>query len=583
MTSSEASRRKQAHSAGVLHAGLLTALVLVIATVALVSRPASPPTIAEFAPQAIENIKDAPSSQSSRFGEGGEGDCVDALAADCKSPEEKAKEAASTTTTFAKDNVVEVPRVKQCIGEPPRQIEDPQSPPCVPYWKGDNGGATWQGVTATEVKVVWPTKLGYANIERFTNFFNSRFQFYGRRLVVEEMGASGGFFGGGDTASQISDAVKVDEELRAFAALSYPVGYGETRDFYNELARRQVVTVDSTTNTRTERETYDHKDYEGYQWGYAASLDKLERNLATWICKSLVDKPPAHAGPAFQGSPGSPPANRKFGLAVQSKNSYKADTASLLEGLSRCGIDPLVQVRNMDDTSTNPSANMVSKFQSEDVSTLICICNNPTYGELMRAADPAGYKPEFLLFGGLGQTDDANVGHQHYPASALPHVFGIEGFNKILPVTDSPWFWALKEADPSVQASSFGGYSLGYTLEHHEAYAQMLLLASGIQMAGPNLTPESFKKGLMEAEFPNPGAGAAPYYQARVGFGPGNHTMIQDVALVWYDRQRKSDTLGVPGTLCYVDKGRRWSLTSWVTVEANRFHPQATPPTEPCK
>src|SRR5688500_1174590 len=36
---------------------------------------------------------------------------------------------------------------KRCVGSPPRQTEDPLSPPCVAHFEGDNGGATYQGVT----------------------------------------------------------------------------------------------------------------------------------------------------------------------------------------------------------------------------------------------------------------------------------------------------------------------------------------------------------------------------------------------------------------------------------------------------
>ena len=55
-------------------------------------------------------------------------------------------------TSYLASNAV----VKRCVGDPPRQTEDPQSPPCVAYWTGDNGGATWKGVTHTTVTVVTP-------------------------------------------------------------------------------------------------------------------------------------------------------------------------------------------------------------------------------------------------------------------------------------------------------------------------------------------------------------------------------------------------------------------------------------------
>src|SRR5256885_11938042 len=83
---------------------------------------------------------------------------------------------------------VRVPRVRRCIGDPPRQIEDPQSPPCVPYWSGDNGGATFKGVTRDEIRVAVMHVEGHngdpitPEMQSIADFFNKRFEFYGRRI-----------------------------------------------------------------------------------------------------------------------------------------------------------------------------------------------------------------------------------------------------------------------------------------------------------------------------------------------------------------------------------------------------------------
>src|SRR5207249_1400399 len=106
--------------------------------------------------------------------------------------------------------VVSVPSTHRCFGNPPRQIEDPQSPPCVPAWRGDNGGATTKGVTENEVRVVVPVAsepnvpADYVNaLERF---FNNRFEFYGRqlRLIREDTAFDQG------TAEQTAWAVRAD-------------------------------------------------------------------------------------------------------------------------------------------------------------------------------------------------------------------------------------------------------------------------------------------------------------------------------------------------------------------------------------
>src|SRR5688572_17912425 len=127
--------RQRPQAPGLVYTALALILLLMLAAFALTSRQPPPPTIAEFAPQAVENITDAPNDQSSSVGRGaGIGDG-----------------AAASTPPVASSEPIQVARVRKCIGDPPRQIEDPQSPPCVPYWAGDNGGATWQGVTRDEI------------------------------------------------------------------------------------------------------------------------------------------------------------------------------------------------------------------------------------------------------------------------------------------------------------------------------------------------------------------------------------------------------------------------------------------------
>ncbi|HEX9889335.1 MAG TPA: hypothetical protein VGA69_07640, partial [Nitriliruptorales bacterium] len=43
------------------------------------------------------------------------------------------------------------PVTKRCVGDPPRQTEDLMSPPCVAHFGGDNGGATYHGVTGEQI------------------------------------------------------------------------------------------------------------------------------------------------------------------------------------------------------------------------------------------------------------------------------------------------------------------------------------------------------------------------------------------------------------------------------------------------
>jgi hypothetical protein len=569
-----------------VHASLLTALLLLIATVALVVRAPAPPSIAEFAPEAVKQIKKAPNDQSSEFGSG-DGECE--LGQVCNgsspppsvSPSDSPGASTGASPSPTAGEVIDVARVHRCVGNPPRQIEDPQSPPCVAYWKGDNGGATYKGVTKTTITVAYPASFGVdKRVNDLVQFFNTRFELYGRKIVLKHLPI--GFFSAANPSVMSSDALKVDQELGAFASLSYAFGSGYVAPYYDGLARRGILSIDSQSTLRTEDDSYDKKGLESFQWAFQPSLDKLERNLGTWACTSLVGKTPTHAGREFQGTPVAPAQPRRFGVLQQRDFGARADVEPLLQTLRACNAGE-VSVETVDAGGDAAAyTGPLAKLHSAQVSTIVCVCGWGTLGPSMSAATRNNYEPEWLNLGGLSQDNDEQ-GPQ-LDAAQVKHMFGLTGQNKYNPITAMPWFWAMKSINPNVDASEYSGNNAGYGRALQWDYTQLLLLASGIQMAGPNLTPESFRDGLFDAEFPNPGAGAPPYYQARVGFGPANHTMIQDVGLIYFDprEQSYSSNFGV-GSYCLVDRGRRFSLVTWGAVPDTQFYPEARPPTVPCK
>ncbi len=162
------------------------------------------------------------------------------------------------------------------------------------------------------------------------------------------------------------------------------------------------------------------------------------------------------------------------------------------------------------------------------------------------------------------QLDEINW--QRAPADQTLHLLSLGGSNKGLAPQDRPSTWSLREVgvspgdDRTAAAIEVGTYQM------------MLLLASGIQAAGPKLTPDTFAAGLQRTAFPNSGAGAAPYYQASVGF-KDDHSMIDDEALLWWSANapaygtRTADV----GGWCYIDSGARWRLGTWPSREHSFF------------
>src|SRR5207302_764873 len=60
-------------------------------------------------------------------------------------------------------------------------------PPCVPYWVGNNHGATYHGVTREAIRIMAPCGTAQAStgLADFIKFFNARFELYDRQITPD--------------------------------------------------------------------------------------------------------------------------------------------------------------------------------------------------------------------------------------------------------------------------------------------------------------------------------------------------------------------------------------------------------------
>lgn len=534
---------------------IVVAVSVVVGAVALTSRQQTPPTIAEFAPQAVAQIKQTLDEQ-------GLTETRQAAAEQEPSPSPSPSPAPGQTvgpSAAASPPPPPKGRTNRCIGSPPRQIEDPQSPPCVPYFDPDvdNGGATAKGVTAEQIKVALPQQFfeDLAPPKHMAAFFNQRFEFYGRQLNLVEFSTTGCDDGQPDPPDMRADAVAVDEDVQAFASLAYVSCNGADHHYYDALAERGVVSVVDGNTAKGVEANYARRS--PYQWNVMPGVETILRQTAQFVCASLAGKPPRYAGAAQAQA-----ATRTFGvITTRATDGTVPDLAPLLGGLKGCGVEPVVK---QDDTTTAPAregVNTMVQMQDAGVTSVLCLCRgNDVAGVYMPAASAQGYQPEWVQSSFINTDLDNTYNGGKAPADQSSHVIGITLRNKLLPRQDMPWYWAVKEIAPTYEPSAGAYYAA------HSRYVQLLLLASGIQLAGPELTPESFARGLQAAQFPNPGAGVAPYFQARVGFDGPRHTMSSDAAMFWFDPQRPGTIdPSVPGAICYLDRGRRYAPGRWPT------------------
>ncbi|HVL80375.1 MAG TPA: hypothetical protein VM840_02130, partial [Actinomycetota bacterium] len=493
-----------------------------------------------------EQITESLDEQAARRGTGG-------------SAEDAAREGASPTPPPDPAQVIDQPRVKRCQGQPPRQTEDPQSPPCVPFWDGDNGGATATGVTATEVVIAYPTG-GFgeddAAVGDLARHFNMRYEFYGRRLTIKAFVPDGGSFNHPDPTTMRSDARLVADQLNAFASMAYPDRKGSEHHYYDALTELKVISAAYRGGSQLTEQRLRSKA--PYQWNVLPGVDTMFRTYGQFVCRTLKGLPPEHAGPGTRDR-----SQRKFGIIfTRALDGSVPDLTPLRTELRACGLPddqvPQVEARHQNATARSGVSEILA-MKDEGVTSIVCLCDvGETRNTLMPAASAQTYYPEWLL--GSYIDNDLDNSMSQAPPDQRRSVFGATFRNRFGPRDSMPWFWAVKEANPTREVPEGNYYPLA------SRYAQLLLIASGIQMAGPNLTPETFMRGLQQARFPNPGAGDAPHYQARVGFEPSRHTMTQDATMWWYDPGRRSTVNPADvGAVCYVNRGVRFRHGSWPT------------------
>jgi hypothetical protein len=547
-------QQRPPRSIALANGGVALLILVVVAAFGVAVSQSAPPPIAAFAPDVQQHAH-----QKSLTGQQGAG----ALGASTPtgvpaSPTPTAAGATHTPRPTPTQNALAGRPVSlRCYGSsPPHQTEDPQSPPCKQSFDGDNGGATGPGVSRDTIRVAWPQLSdGFPPpdnttvVQDLATYVNAHFQFYGRKIQLVPLAVTGGSLGKATAQQQIADADKA-ASMGVFASIGYAPEGGTAYYYDNELARRGVVSVNSAPLLQTEAQLAATQ----YTWSTVPGYDRVEANLGNLYCHQLKGAQPAYAGPP------TPPAQswgpRKVAVYYETTtNNIAIDAQPLVDTLSACGVQVTAQA--LTDSSSATTA-AVNDMQQHGVTTVACLCAPGQLGNLMKSATNQAFFPEWLVTNEQFLTQDVSS-EASYPNEHQGHIIGIDFNNEVLDPQNEFWYRAVREVDPSFAYQQTSQDQYGYY-----RYEELLLLADGIQQAGPRLTAESFQQGLYATRFGNDGHGAAPYYQAAVSFGPGKHSFYDDAAAVWYSAGAQSYTTnqGNTGSYCYSRGGQRsadWS------------------------
>jgi hypothetical protein len=446
----------------------------------------------------------------------------------------------------------------QAGGCPDRQEQvpgDPYSPPCVAF-EGDNGGGTSKGVTKDEVLVSFRVlnekgfqqtlaELAGASlvdrpedikrtVEAFAEYFNQRFNFYGRKIKIAFYDGVGSntteLLGGGRDKAE-ADAVRVAEEIGAFADLS-----ATSEPYADALARRKVIGFGTPYLSKNW-----HAQRAPYAWSLATDGTTVAALAAEYAALRLADKPAVHAGGALKDKP------RKFATLAPENSWYQESVEFARQVVSDAGKDPGVNIKYQLDlgTMSNQAANIIPKMKSEGVTTMLCGCDPIMPVFLSGVANRESYYPEFIVTG-TALTDSDIVG-QLWNQEFAKHAFGVSSLTEPVPPTETIAYEAYKTVRQDEPAFSVD-----------LIYYQMYMFAIGLQGAGPNLTPESFANGMFS--YP-PKSGPVGLWK----FGPDDFTAANDVREIYWDPAAISNYNGKQGA--YVDPapGTRWEAGSTPT------------------
>ncbi len=453
------------------------------------------------------------------------------------------------------------------FGNPPRQVESVYAPPCAPAFVGNNGGATARGVTGDEIRIavaingkdrrVTPEPAPDENVSEralraYMNYFNSRFQFYGRRLVFYQFKFSGedavGIYAGGQDDTAREFAANMDT-VAPFGAII--IGAGPT--VYDELSRRKIVHYGGTNYSNHWLE-----DRAPYSWSFYIDGQQLGDLGAEYFCKKLVGKPAVFAGDEQDTTKMQrfEKTTRKFGyLRIYTSHfpTHPKDESFQRKLKRMCGAEVVYGEydRLSPDQGQRAIQTAIAEFKKKGVTTVFMSGDHVSVAAGTRYATAAIYFPEWVT---LGQAfTDSNEYARRFDPQQWQHAFGITANEFARPFQETDYWKAFKEMDKGADPTGdFNKFSIAH-------FPSLMQLARGIQAAGPNLTAESFRTGQASV----PKRPPDPFWSIAGGYGPGDPTCSEDVVDLWWDPRgddpyQTSDASKLPGAYKFTRGGRRY-------------------------
>jgi hypothetical protein len=400
-----------------------------------------------------------------------------------------------------------------------------------------------------------------ATYEGFFEIFNEHMQTYGRTVELEFLVSSSNI---SDEVAARADAVQAMTEMDAFAVLNGPE---LSNAWTQEIHARGGICISCPAI----------EEPEPYVFGIAPSAAQNRVAAIEYVSTKLAGNPAEFAGDESMHD-----TERVFAhLHVDTGSTEAQQNAQLMvEGMSDAGVDIVEQVGYALDPAAmqEQAGGAIARFKAAGVTSIIYAADPIGPLSFAEEATRQDYFPEWVLAPSLladtaafGRTFDQQQWANAFGISALPTRVAPESANAHV-----LWDWY------------FGGLPVA------EDTSQLLLpapslLFTGLQAAGPDLTPETFRQGLYSVRIPDRAVTQPTITYGERGIWDDwqdqdvrvpDHYGIDDWVEIWWDADAEGpDEIfnEGQGMYRYVNDGQRYMPGEW-TDELRVFDPEGAPP-----
>ncbi len=441
---------------------------------------------------------------------------------------------------------------------------------CFKPFKGDNGGATYEGVTADTIKVVMymaePNDpiLAYitgsindqdtneqtaATDKDWVKFFQTYYETYGRKVDLIPFVATGA---ASDEVAARADATTISETIKPFAVIGGPI---LTASFGQKIIDSKIFCLNCVPSQPNEF----YAKNAPYALGLATNADEFQITLSEYVSKQLNNRKAIYAGDSAMHS-----ENRKFGLVyISTGQDSETQTKHFVDNLAKGGVHLSAQLAYQSPTNIDASG-IIAQLKSAGVTSVMFVGDPVAPGPLTKAATNQNYHPEWILSG--TPLADTALFARTYDQEQWKHAFGISaGAARTDPSVSGGLFlykWFFGKNPPAATGSQID-------------LAQLNLFYAAIQGIGPDLTPQHFVDALFSAA-PTPEALTQPSisYGNKHIWPETDYNGVDDVTEVWWNPEPSGpDELNHDGKGLYefIDGGKRYLPGHLPSTAPNAF------------